>query len=161
MIRTLVRIGLLAGLFVSLAFVWRAGAQIPFPPTFATPLAGVTKATISAPIINATTAAQIHTIKASFPTAVAQVNGIQVQVEASYGPACSTANVWFPLGLPITTAFVLLNSNQVYGIASYYGAYPCIRVNSVLPVSPAMTVYYWADPVPGPPAQKQTDRYTF
>jgi hypothetical protein len=157
--RSVARIVLFAALFVMLAIVWRAGAQSYNPPAiYATPLAGITKKAASAPIRNI--GQEVHTIKASFPAAVAQVNGIQVQMEYSYDtPACATN--WKPMGLPITTAYVLLDGTQVYGMATYYGLFPCLRVNSLTVVAPAMTVYYFADPIPGAPAQKQTDRYTF
>ena len=157
--RSLSRILLISACLFLLVSIWRAGAQSYNPPAiYATPLVAVSQAGASAPIRNI--GQEVHTIKASFPAAVAQINNIQVQMEYSYDtPACTTN--WKPMGLAITTAYVLLDGNQVYGMATYYGAFPCFRVNSLTGVPSPMTVSYFADPIPGAPAQKQTDRYTF
>ncbi|MBK8200667.1 MAG: hypothetical protein IPK75_20210 [Acidobacteria bacterium] len=79
----------------------------------------------------------MHIFVVIFPAAVADVNPIQVRIEASYDNS-----VYFPISPDVIEAKLL--GGVVYFIQKAYGVFPYVRVRSVLatPASAPMTVHY-------------------
>jgi hypothetical protein len=99
-----------------------------------------------------------HVLVVSLASAVADVTGLQVRLEASFTcpnpPTCSSGD-WFPISLDLTTAKFCGSPPApagAIGIAKANGAFPYIRVNSLTntPGAPAlaMDVRYSGFPFP-------------
>ena len=72
-----------------------------------------------------------------FDTAIAQVNPVQIRLEASFDNT-----TYFPIMEDVVT--IPLLGGRVYSIVKANGVYPYVRVNSVVdtPAAAPMTIYY-------------------
>ncbi|MBK8200730.1 MAG: hypothetical protein IPK75_20530 [Acidobacteria bacterium] len=148
---TCLRVAAIAAL-LAVGLYGQAGSknQAIFAPSL---LNGVTAPAVSAPVRNIGQC--MHVFVVIFPAAVADVNPIQVRIEASYDNS-----VYFPISPDVIEAKLL--GGVVYFIQKAYGVFPYVRVRSVLatPASAPMTVHYSGHVLPVVPVLFETlDRF--
>ena len=119
---------------------------------------GQTAAVSSSPVQNI---GQIqHVIKIEFPAETLAVTPIQVRIEGSYNNSD-----YFPITSDVTSVPALTGTvTTVYAFANAYGAYPYVRVRSVVatPSAKLMTVKYFGYLYPIIPGISVTaDRWLF